>query len=182
MGRPERSPEELRLASEHVAWEIERLFGNLHDYMGIQRAHYAGENPSPWTREALLDSWTIHLRNTMHFVRGSSPKPSDVLAADYFSGDRWWTLLAEAQSGWSSAAWGQSEELDESTLARRIDDQVVRLTYDRIHAASDVKNWQIGAITIHLGRDLQLFVDNVPAGVVVEDFAVRAQNALDTLR
>jgi len=176
MARRARTPEELRLASEYVAHTVERLFGSLHDCMALQRAHSSGENPSQRTREALRDSWAIQLRNTMHFVRGASAQPSDILAADYFPGERWRELLAEADApDWPAM-------LDEITLAKWIDTEVLHLRYERIHATSDAKNWPLALVTVHIGRDLESFVDNVSCELVADDFTVRAQNAIDILR
>jgi hypothetical protein len=172
---------ELRLASEHVVYEIERLFGMTRDFRDAQRAHYAGENPSPWTRDALLTAWTIHLRNTMHFVRGSSPQPHDILAAHYFPGDAWWELLGQAGSGWTSEAWRRPDDVNEERLDERIDKEILHLTYERIHCVAHGKRWHVGAVS-HLAHDLDVFLENVPSELVTDDFAPRTQTALDSLR
>jgi len=155
---------------------VERLFGNLHDCMALQRAHYSGETPSRWTREALLDSWAMQLRNAMHFVKGSNAQPTDIVAADFFSGERWRELRAGNETS------GRPEMPDQGKLEQWIETQILHLRYELIHAAQDAKNWPLTAVTVQLGRDLQAFLDNVPREHVADDFAVRVQNALDSVR
>ncbi len=72
--------------------------------------------------------------------------------------------------------------LDEAKLDEWLDTKVLGLRYERIHATSDAKNWPLTVVTIHVGRDLQVFVDNVPKERVADDFLVRVQNALDSAR
>jgi len=175
-----RPAEELRLASEHVAYEIERVFGTLLDISGLQLAHSSGEEPSLCTRDALLEAWTIHLRNTMHFLSASNPYPAEILASDYFPGNGWQEVLAEARKGWDPQVL-REPEVDESKLDRRINTEIVNLTYDRIHVTSEAKQWQPRAISRQLGRDLQVYVDNVPAQLVGDDFQRRVQASLDSL-
>jgi hypothetical protein len=176
VSRPERSVGELREASIHVVYEIERLFGALHDLWLINCSHQRGDPASLWTHDALLESWTIHLRNTMHFLRGSKPQPSDILAEDYFTRPSWYSVLHEASHVAVEA--GLVPPIDESMLDRRINKEIVHLTYDRIEVAADAKFWKLGEITEHIARDLQVFVDTVPQSHVAEGFHDRAQAAL----
>lgn len=155
---------------------VERLFGNLYDCMALQRAHYSGGSPSRWTREALLDSWAIQLRNAMHFVKGANAQPTDIVASDFFSGERWRELREGAETP------DRPPMPDRGKLEEWIDTQILHLRYELIHAAPDAKNWPLTAVTVQLGRDLQAFLDNVSRELVADDFAVRVQNALDSVR
>jgi hypothetical protein len=155
---------------------VERLFGSLHDCMALQRAHYTGENPSPWTRQALFDCWAIQLRHAMHFILGTGAQPTDIIAADYFAAGFWRELL----EGSEAEDWPAM--LDKATLDDWIDAEIMHLRYERIHAPSETRNWPQVLVTSHVGRDLEAFVDNVAPELVSDDFAVRAQNALDSLR
>ncbi len=164
------------MASEHVAHIFERLFGSLSESMAVQRAHYSGESPSPWTRQALFDSWAIHLRHAMHFLRPLYPQPGDIVAEDYFPDGRWREILAASVGG----DWGPM--LAVSELTEWLETEILHLRYERIHAAVDSKRWPLASMTIHLRDDLQAFVDNVSHELIADDFAVRTQNALDSLR
>jgi hypothetical protein len=158
-----------------VAHTLERLFGSVGDSMTLQRAHYSGENPSRWTRYALFDAWAIHLAHAMHFARPRAAQPTDIVAADYFDGDRWAEIIEQTDAGdWPAM-------LDEVKVKQWIENELLHLRYDRIHSASESGNWPLAPVTAHLARDLQAFVDNVAAELVADDFAVRAQNALDSL-
>lgn len=170
------SDDERRKASEHVAYEIERPCGTVQDIQQIHLDHHAGRNPSQWTRDALVESWTIHLRNTMHFLRGTEARTSDILAEDYFDGSQWYDLLT-AIPGRSAVVAG----VDEAQLDWRINKEIVHLTYNRIGITPEQKLWPIGEISRHLGRDLLVFVEHVAATRVAADFADRAHAALRTL-
>ena len=176
MARKARLDDELRKASEHVVYEIERFCGTVQDIEQIQLNHHAGRKPSLWTHDALLESWTIHLRNLMHFLRGSEARTSDILAEDYFDGSRWYELLA-AIPGRSTIVAG----IDETKLDWRISKEIVHLTYDRIRITPEQKQWPIGEVSQHLGRDLLVFVEHVATTRVEADFADRALAALRTL-
>jgi hypothetical protein len=59
--------------------------------------------------------------------------------------------------------------------------EIVHLTYDRIAITAQQKQWPVGNISRHLGRDLLVFVENVAAERVASDFAQRSHVALLTL-
>jgi hypothetical protein len=176
MPRESRNDEELCKASDHVVYEIERLCGTLHDHEQLNLAHHAGQDQSLWTHDALLESWTIHLRNTMHFLRGQQARASDILAEDYFDGSAWYELLAGIPGRTGIVA-----QVDEASLDRRINKEIVHLTYGRIGITVAQKQWPIGVDSQHLGRDLFVFVENVASERVAPNFDDRARTALRML-
>jgi len=161
---------ELCKASEHVAYEVEMLFGTLHDLEALYRARYGGTLTSLWTHDALIESWTIHVRNTMHFLRAAKPQPDDIVARDFFTGAEWHKLLPR-----------RPRDDAERRIDRRMNKEIVRLTYARTNGAPGKKQWQLNAITAKVGDDLQIFVNNVPMNRVEPNFHRRTLDALKTL-
>ena len=171
MPRPIRSAAQLCQASDHVAYEIERLFGTLHDLEALYRARYGGTDTSLWTHDALIESWTIHVRNLMHFLRAAKPQPDDIQARDFFTGSEWRELLPR-----------RPRDDAEKHIDRRINKEIVHLTYARTKVTRERKQWQLSAITAKVGDELQIFIDHVPMNRVDPSFHRRALDALKTLR
>lgn len=169
MPRPIRSTRVLCMASKHVAYEIERLYGALYDLDALLRARYGGADTSLWTHDALIESWTIHVRNMMHFLRAAKPQPDDVLARDFFTGAEWQKLLPR-----------RPRDDAEKHIDRRINKDIVHLTYARTKVTPQTKSWQVGAITTKVGAELQIFLNHVPMDRVEPNFHRRALDALRT--
>jgi hypothetical protein len=72
-------------------------------------------------------------------------------------------------------------QVDEAALDRRINKEIVHLTYDRMGITIEQKQWPLGMVSQHLGRDLFVFVENVPAERVAPSFDNRARTALRML-
>jgi hypothetical protein len=157
------------MASKHVAYEIERLYGALYDLDALLRARYGGADTSLWTHDALIESWTIHVRNMMHFLRATKPQPDDVLARDFFTGADWQKLLPR-----------RPRDDAEKHIDRRINKDIVHLTYARTKVIPQTRSWQVGAITTKVGADLQIFLNHVPMDCVEPNFHLRALDALRT--
>jgi hypothetical protein len=54
----------------------------------------SGLIPQGPLHDAVLESFLIHGRNLLHFMYPEHPKPSDVLATDYFESPREWLHLS----------------------------------------------------------------------------------------
>jgi len=170
MPRPIRSTRELCKASEHVAYEIEMLYGALNDLEALYRARYSGADASLSTHDALIESWTIHVRNLMHFLRAAKPQPDDIVARDFFTGAEWHKLLPR-----------RPRDDAEKQIDRRINKEIVHLTYARTKVTPEKKQWQLSAITAKVGNDLQIFISNVQMNRVEPNFHRRTLDALRTL-
>jgi hypothetical protein len=168
VARAARSTRELCKASDRVAYEIELLYGTLNDLGALLRARYGGADPSPWTRDALIESWTIHVRNMMHFLRGEKAQRGDILARDFFTGTEWQKLLPR-----------RPRDDAEKHIERRINKEIVHLTFAGAKVTRERKQWQLHAITAKVGDELQVFIDHVPMNRVDPSFHRRA---LDTLK
>ncbi len=178
MARPHRTDDELQRASNHVAYEVERLFGTLSDLSELHVAHQLGEARSPWTRDALLESWTIHLRNVLHVLRGEKAQLSDILAEDYIAD--WYDVLSSDLGRRAAREMGLVKDPDEEHLDWRINKEIVHLTYDRLDISLEARLWSVGDVTQHLGRDFQVFVDHVAPERVERSFFDRVEAALST--
>jgi hypothetical protein len=164
--RPVRSTRELCKASEHVAYEIERLYGTLHDLEALLRARYGGAETSLWTHDALIESWTTHVRNTMHFLRATKPQPNDILARNFFTGSEWQKLLPR-----------RPRDDAEKHIDRRIK-EIAHLTYARTKVTPEATSWQMSTITTKVGADMQIFLNHVPMDCVEPHFHRRTLDAL----
>jgi hypothetical protein len=151
-------------------YEIEMLYGALHDLEGLYRARYGGADTSLWTHDALIESWTIHVRNMMRFLRALKPQPDDILARDFFTGAEWHKLLPQ-----------RPRDDAEKQIDRRINKEIVHLAYARTKVTPEKKQWQLSAITAKVGDDLQIFVENVPMNRVEPNFHRRTLDALKSL-
>ena len=167
--RPIRSAAQLCQASDHVADEIERLFGTLQDLDALYRARYRGTDTSLWTHDALIESWTIHVRNLMHFLRAAKPQPDDIQARDFFTGSEWQKLLPRRPRD-------DAEKHIDRRINRRSCTVMRVLKVTRVEEAV-----AIDSITAKVGDELQIFIDHVPMNRVDPSFHRRALDALKTL-
>jgi hypothetical protein len=157
-------------ASEHVVYEIEMLYGTLHELEALYRDRYGGAETSLWAHDALIESWTIHVRNMMHFLRAVKPQPDDIVARDFFTGSEWHRFLPR-----------RPRDDAEKQIDRRINKEIGHLTYARTKVAPEKKQWQLSAITAKVGDDLLIFIKNVPMNRVEPKFHRRALDVLKTL-
>jgi hypothetical protein len=186
---------ELRLAYDRSRWHVRTepttscsalrttsptrssvSLGTLSDLSELHAAHQLGEARSPWTRDALLESWTIHLRNVLQFLRSEGARPSDIVAEDYIAD--WCHVLFDNPGRRAAREMGLVKDPDEQRLVWRVNKEIVHLTYDRLDISLDNRLWPVGAVSQHLGRDLQVFVDHVVPELVERSFFDRVEAAL----
>jgi hypothetical protein len=90
--RPQRSDDELRAASRHLLYEIEVL---AHTASWLYTIMVIAEDPGPQTRSplrnAMLESWALHLRNLLSFIYDDRPGKGAAVAVDFVDGD--WQLV-----------------------------------------------------------------------------------------
>ena len=123
-----------------------------------------------WTHDALIESWTIHVRNMMHFLRAAKPQPDDILARDFFTASEWKGLLPR-----------RPRDDFEREIDRRINKEVVHLTYARTKVTGEKKQWRLSAITAKVGDELRIFINNVPMNLVEPAFHRRTLDALKSV-
>jgi hypothetical protein len=168
--RPARSANELRGASEHVLYEIEMLYSTHRDLESLHRLNPPGKNEPLGTHNALIESWTVHVRNLMEFLRSTVGRDY-ILARDYFPAGRWHELLPR-----------RKRDEAEREIDRRINKEIVHLTYARLAISREEKMWDMGEVTAKVDNKLRVFVAHVPSDYVQQDFCARARLASEAFR
>jgi hypothetical protein len=144
MARKRRSDEILRAASDHLYYEY-WMFRSLTDALAT------GATQPGWLRNALVESWVIHLRALLDFVYPpKSVNPEDVIAADFFD---------------SSSEWDATRPVISTTLARgrgRANKEIAHLSYKRIDISHEDKQWQFVALAHEVEKLMVLFLRRVP--------------------
>ena len=122
MNRPKRKESDLKEASEHLFYEIQMFRATA---LGLA----SGLFPQGPLHDAVLESFLIHVRNLLHFMYPERPKPSDVLATDYFQSPQEWLRLCG--------------DLPPSltNVKPRINKHVAQITYNRVGLAPEDKAW-----------------------------------------
>jgi hypothetical protein len=143
-GRPVRSRDELRDASDHLFYEVwmldctARVLG-----MGV-----FGEGPA---RNAFLESFTIHARGLLQFFYPpTSPRRDDMLATDF--------VLNVAE--WESARGPMPQLL--ASVSARVGKEVAHLTYGRLLVTQDTKPWSFVDVAEEISRIAGVFRSLVP--------------------
>src|SRR5688572_13729148 len=79
-------------------------------------------------KNALLESFTIHIRALLAFLYDDQPHRNDVIADDFVS-------------DWSSQRPPMPKALEKAH--RRVGKEIAHLTYDRLSLTQEAKRWQI---------------------------------------
>jgi hypothetical protein len=109
-------------------------------------------------RNALVESFTVHVRILLDFLYPSSPKVDDVVADDFF----------DDASVWLEKRPGKSNLL--STVHRRVGKEIAHLTYTRIDITDEAKRWRFVDITNDVGGVLDKFCQLVSRSKVMDGF------------
>lgn len=124
--------------SEHVAYEIDRLFATH----GIL---VRGEIQLGALHDAVLESFALHLRNLIEFLFDKVKQPDNARAEHFFSDPaRWRALVGD-----------KPDDLDKAQIQAH--KQISHLTYDRIGAD---KRWYVGDLAEKLHGFIRAFLDN----------------------
>ena len=137
------SDDDLRRLSEHLCYEVEMTF-HLADWLN--------EFAQPWSfpaHNAVLEAWTIHLRQLIDFFWPKGERRvvegiPDAIAADFFEEGEWERLCPE-----------RPEVLSEA-IRKKIGWGVVHLTYGRAWSKPEDKLWDFGRLLFQArerGRD-----------------------------
>jgi hypothetical protein len=115
MAREHRGTEALLAVSAHLFYEVKMLQWTMKALPGAR---------DKFALNALLESFIIHARNLVHFLSSRNDESSDVLAEDFFGGDRkaWETIFAET---------AESKKVFRD-VKRRASKELAHLTYDRL--------------------------------------------------
>jgi hypothetical protein len=145
MGRPIRTPEQLRAASEHLYYEV-----NMFD--AVARALMSGLFGEGVVRNAFLESFTIHSRALVQFFFATAPKMDDVIAEDYFLNQETWRSLRAMLPAALNPVNG------------RVGKEIAPLIYARLDVSPEEKGWNIMEIWRSLNGLVAMFVKNSDPG------------------
>src|SRR5271157_886788 len=144
MSRLIRAQDELRQASNHLFYEI-WMFQTLAQGVTIG---IAGEGP---INNALLESFTIHVRALIGFFYSESPRNDHIVAEDFF----------QNPNDWMNKRPLKTELLE--IAKKRADREVAHLTYARIDITPEEKQWEF----LKIFNDLQ-----IPIGVLLDNVSI----------
>jgi hypothetical protein len=157
--------DDLRLLSEHLCYEVEMTYA-LAGWM-IENQGTADQLAA----NAVLESFTIHLRQLIDFFWPENPRRSgdtpDALAADFFEEGEWERLRPE-----------RPEILSEA-IRRKVGWGVAHLTYGRARSKPEDKQWAVVALAHALAPAVIAFVDNVEPGKLVPEEVERMKKCAE---
>jgi hypothetical protein len=172
--RPQRTLEELRSASDHVAYEWDMLTAAVQGVARVLKIYQQLQvSPAsttltdlaifliPATSTALVESAALHLRALTHFAypeRGPC-HPDDVLAEDFLP-------------NWEDVRPAFPEAL--APVSGRVGTEVAHISYRRLPLAASEMTWPIGEMVRALTLILQEFVKHVPPDRVSARWVARA--------
>lgn len=144
MPRDSRSPEELKKASNHLAYELNMLFFLRPELSEAMRGGVRSITDTYLTN-AILESFLVHVRNIIDFFYNLSPRGDDVIAGDFISN---WRELSPP----ITALLSETKE--------RSNKHLVHLTYARIDL-EESEEWQFEKIEKDIKKVLKEFFENV---------------------
>lgn len=139
-------------------WAIEHLiyeFGMLRET--AEKLGPGHHHDDPIVRNALLESFTLHVRTLLDFFYGERRKRDDALASDFFDGDIWERSRPPIE--------GPLSEVN-----RRVGKEIAHLTYSRANVTAEAKGWPIIPMYLALASVFGLFVQLVPEETVGREF------------
>lgn len=137
--RPQRSTEELSKALEHLHYEFSML-------CAVSEALASGRTLPSWERNALLESFVVHVRTLIDFFYPSIARDNDVLAIDFFQDPAVWRELTPALSDLLA------------TCRERAHKEIAHLTYARLAISPKDKHWRVMEIYSEIRTLMNLFL------------------------
>ena len=125
-------------AAEHFVYELEMLFGTA--------SLFASMPPTPVLKDAVLESFLLHMRSLVSFFYPVSVKPDDVIADDFCG----------PPNAWRSQRPQQSRVLE--TALTRAHKELAHLTQGRIAGTPANKIWDLETLSIELKSVTEKFI------------------------
>lgn len=143
MTRKTRSQTELLKVSAHLGYEIWMLGA-------VARKLSTSTGPDDESRNAFLESFTVHLRGLVYFLWPEKPYEDDVIADDFFRDAAPWHKVRPAMS-------------DKLKMAKkRVDKEVAHLTYARLLVSPEGKSWGFVELANELLNAMNIFRKAAP--------------------
>lgn len=186
-----RAVDELRAISDHVLYEIEMFAATTNMIANHILDGIDGDYLKETTRNALLESFTIHVRALSDFLY-AAPRDDDVSALDFFTSDEWALVEAEASKDAANERifgidiryrnFRSNAALPAVVAARkRVNKEIAHLTYNRLKRNGAARLWPHAEIVEALSVDLHRFADQVDHDRVDKSFRPRALVSLMAL-
>jgi hypothetical protein len=156
--RKARSDSERLELSKHLLYEIEMFAGTVR-MLNVVHDMEASEARTI-LRNALLESWALHLRNLLSFLYDTRAGAGDAIALDFLGG------------GWKEKRGPKGDVL--RMAHAKASKEMAHLSYLRAELRDDQREWHIEPIICEGGEALHSFVDAVPEALVTDDFRERA--------
>lgn len=151
MNRSQRPDDVLKKASTHLHYEFWMLISTAH-------ALASGVAAEDCLRNALLESFVIHLRTLSDFLYAESKKHDDVLAGDFFVSGEWLNLRP-----------AESDLLKKARL--RAHKEIAHLTYERLNVTPERKPWMFIEIANAINSVMDIFLQSVPKHLLSEEWS-----------
>ncbi|MCI0579176.1 MAG: hypothetical protein L0332_07055 [Chloroflexi bacterium] len=151
MANGRRSDAELKAISEHLFYEIQMLFGTAQVLATFVNQSAQQDLEDRVVYNALLDSFTIHVRSLLDFLYPPSNfRPDDVIANHFFDDDTVWIQQRPAKSSFIQA------------VDRDVNKRVAHLTYARLNVDPQASDWNYSRIADEISQVLRVFLDLAP--------------------
>jgi hypothetical protein len=153
---------ELRAFSGHLLYEIEMFSGTV----GVLAVVIELEESNLRTtlRNALMESWALHVRNLLSFLYDTRAGKGDAVAADFVG------------SGWAAKRGAKPDVL--KLAHAKASKEMAHMSWLRSQLTDIEREWHHMPIIAALGNTLHAFLDTVPEALVVDGFHDRARRAL----
>jgi hypothetical protein len=143
MDDPEPKADEIRQLSEQVEYEVTMTFALIDQLLG----------PRYWDQQvalnALIEAFTLHVRQLIGFLWPDRPREGDMLAADYFEPGEWERLRPKRP------------QVIDKALCDKIGWGVAHMTYGRARGTPEDKQWPFLRIGQALAPAVLCFLENV---------------------
>lgn len=140
--RDKRDQKELVETSKHLAYELQMFLATT------QMMIIGIPNDQVDLKNAVLESFLIHLRNLIHFFYASKPSQDDVFVQDFFEPSTPMVIPAK------------SSTLE--TAQKRANKEIAHFTYTRNWKTKEDKQWVLHILTAEMTLLFIKFLKSVP--------------------
>jgi len=149
--RPFDDPYLLEYSAEHVKYEFD-MFLWLAQVCGNSAVRLGAPSAADGNRlsNVLIESFAVHVRNVIDFLYLGNPKPTDVVAADFFASEEWAKIRPCISPRLSAARVRANKE-------------IAHLTTDRITGSPPEKVWDFAGLATEIRPLMRLVATNALA-------------------
>ena len=141
----------LTYSGEHIAYEVDMFFFTVEVRRRPSFSSILSTSEDPGrVNNAFIESFVVHFRNVIDFLYIDNPRPTDIVASDFFDPATWESIRPLMTSALDSAR-------------RRANKELGHLTTDRIPGAHPEKIWDFDGLANELRPVLRSFATNAKA-------------------